>query len=121
MQNLQTLDATLKKCNLSGNMEILAESAQAVMLFLREKGYTEEILSRLGLSKLPRNDRARRLASAWVVTGDGRLDLLIWLFYLGESMMASHSEKFIPKEILQACLRAGSWSVTGSGCDRLAC
>ena len=29
-------------------MGILAESAQAVMLFLREEGYTEEILSRLG-------------------------------------------------------------------------
>jgi hypothetical protein len=82
-------------------MEILAEAAQAVMLFLREEGYTEEILSRLGLSKLPWNDRARRLASAWVVTGDARLDLLIRLFYLGESMTASQSEKFFPKEILQ--------------------
>jgi hypothetical protein len=82
-------------------MEILAESAQAVMLFLREEGYREEVLSRLGLSKLPWNDRARRLASAWVVTGDARLDLLIRLFYLGESMTASQSEKVIPKEILQ--------------------
>ena len=90
-----------------GNMEILAESAQAVMLFLREEGYTEEILSRLGLSKLPWNDRARRLASAWVVTGDARLDLLIRLFYLGESMTASQSEKFIPKEILQSLFLSG--------------
>jgi hypothetical protein len=75
-----------------GKMEIPAESAQAVMLFLREEGYTEEILSRLGLSKLPWNYQARRLASAWVVTGNVRRDLFIRLFNLGESMTASQSE-----------------------------
>ena len=33
-------------------MEILVESAQAIRQFLREQGYTEESLSRLGLAEL---------------------------------------------------------------------
>jgi hypothetical protein len=62
-------------------MEILVESVQAIAQFFREQGYTEESLGRLGLAELPWNGLAKQSASAWAVTGDARLDLLIRLFY----------------------------------------
>ena len=50
---------------------------------------------------------AKQSASAWAVTGDARLDLLIRLFYLGEAVAISQGEKFIPKEILRGLLTSG--------------
>src|ERR1700731_1879361 len=88
-------------------MEIPIASAQAVSQFFREQGYTEESLDRLGLSELAWNGRARRLASVWVVTGEARLDFLIRLFYLNETVTISQSEKFIPKEILRVLCASG--------------
>jgi hypothetical protein len=78
-------------------MDIPVESALAISQFFREQGYTEENLDRLGLSELAWNSRTRRLASAWVVTGDARLDFLVRLFYLNEAGTISESKKFIPK------------------------
>jgi len=88
-------------------MEILFESAQAITHFFREQGYTKETLGRLGLAELAWNSRERRLASVWAVTGDARLDFLIRLFYLGEAVTISQSEKFIPKEILRGLWTSG--------------
>ena len=88
-------------------MEIPVESALAISKFFREQGYTEENLDRLGLSELAWNSRTRRLASAWVVTGDARLDFLVRLFYLNEAATISESEKFIPKLTLRVLCAGG--------------
>jgi Methyltransferase small domain len=100
-------------------MEILVESAQAITQYLREQGFTEESLGRLGLTELPWNSLAKQSASAWAVTGNPRLDLLIRLFYLGEAIAQSQGEKFIPQEILHGLLtcrlleRDGEWLQPG--------
>ena len=100
-------------------MEILVESAQAITQFFREQGYTEESLDCLGLTELPWNSLAKQSASAWAVTGNARLDLLIRLFCLGEAIAKSQGEKFIPKEILHGLLtcrlleRDGEWLQPG--------
>ena len=88
-------------------MEIPVESAQAISQFFREQGYTKENLDRLGLSELAWNSRTRRLASAWVVTGDARLDFLVRLFYLNEAATISESKKFIPKLTLRVLCASG--------------
>jgi hypothetical protein len=89
------------------NMEILVESAQAIRQFFREEGYTQDSLSRLGLAELHANSLARRSASAWAVTGNARLDLLVRLFYLGETVEISQGARLIPKEILYRLLTSG--------------
>ena len=88
-------------------MEIPVESALAISQFFREQGYTEENLDRLGLSELAWNSRTRRLALAWVVTGDARLDFLVRLFYLNEAATISESKKFIPKLTLRVLCASG--------------
>jgi SAM-dependent methyltransferase len=88
-------------------MEIPVESAQAIRQFFRDQGYTEEGLGRLGLADFTWDNRTRRLASAWTGTGEARLDFLIRLFYLGEVVTISQSEKFIPKEILRVLCTRG--------------
>ena len=88
-------------------MEIPVESAQAISQFFREQGYTEENLNRLGLSELAWNSRTRRLALAWVITGDARLDFLVRLFYLNEAATISESKKFIPKLTLRVLCASG--------------
>jgi len=96
-------------------MNILNESAQAITQFFREQGYTEEGLSRLGLAELPWNSPARRSAPAWAVTGNPRLDLLIRVFYLGESVAISQGERLIPKEMLRSLLTIGLLERDGEG------
>jgi SAM-dependent methyltransferase len=88
-------------------MKVLPESAEAIAQFFRHQGYTEKILAQLGLAELGWNSRLTRLASALVVTGDDRLDLLIRLFYLGESVAAGESEELVPKKILRHLLEGG--------------
>ena len=53
------------------------------------------------------------MASAWEFTGDARLDFLIRLFYLGEAVTISQSEKFIPKEILRVLCTSGLLELDG--------
>ena len=88
-------------------MEILVESAQSIRQFFREQGYTQDSLSRLGLAELHCHSLARRSASAWAVTGNARLDLLVRLFYLGETVAMSQGERLIPQEILSRLLTSG--------------
>ena len=88
-------------------MEILVESGQAIRQFFRDEGYTQDSLSRLGLAELHCNSLARRSASAWAVTGNARLDLLVRLFYLGETVAMSQGERLIPQEILYRLLTSG--------------
>jgi len=88
-------------------MEILVESAQAIVRFLREQGYTEERFGQLGLAELPWNSLASQSASAWLATCDPRLELLIRAFYAGEAVPTSQAEKLISKEILRDLLESG--------------
>jgi Methyltransferase small domain len=88
-------------------MEILIESGPKITRFLREHGYTEESLSRLGLADLPWHGLAERSGSLWTVDGDASLDLLIRLFYLGHAVATSQVEKIIPQDILRDLLVSG--------------
>jgi hypothetical protein len=85
----------------------MIESGQAIIHFFRGHGYTEENLSRLGLVDLPWQGLVERSISSWIVAGDAHLDLLIRLFYLGQTVSAGQGERVIPKEILRDLLASG--------------
>jgi hypothetical protein len=57
-------------------MKILCEAAQGIGQFLREQGYTEENLSRLGLAESSRSNQDLFSAVETIVhDGDDQLDL----------------------------------------------
>jgi methylase of polypeptide subunit release factors len=87
-----------------GTMEPPLESANAITRFFDECGYTEGTLNRLGLSELPWSALATLSESGWSVEGEPELDLLVRLFYLGESVAFNMGEKFIPQNVLKALL-----------------
>jgi hypothetical protein len=98
-----------RRCGIGsvGKVEILVESSRAIRQFLRDHGYTEESLSRLGVADLPSQGMAEQSNSSWTVAGDARLDLLIRLFYLGHTVAADQGQRVIPKEILRDLLAIG--------------
>jgi SAM-dependent methyltransferase len=87
-------------------MEMLVESAQAIVRFLRDQGYTEERLSQMGLAAMPWNGLGGLAISAWLVNADPRLELLIRAFYLGEAVEMRQAEKIIPEKVLRDFLES---------------
>jgi tRNA1(Val) A37 N6-methylase TrmN6 len=85
-------------------MEPPLKSADAITHFFDERGYTDGTLNRLGISELPWSALATLSESGWSVEGEPELDLLIRLFYFGESVPFNTGEKFIPQEVLKALL-----------------
>jgi Ribosomal protein L11 methyltransferase (PrmA) len=89
-------------------MKILCEAAQGIGQFLREQGYTEENLSRLGLAESSRSNQDLSSAVETIVhDGDDQLDLLVRLFSVGESVSISQGEELLPKAILHSFLTIG--------------
>jgi hypothetical protein len=88
-------------------MEILSESAQGISQFLREQGYTEENLSRLEMAGSSLSNQDLPSAAEPFAHDDGLLDLLIRLFFVGETVSISQGEKLFPEAILRSFLTIG--------------